>query len=93
MLRDKGSNTSETVGSDVVNGNPKDRLGFGAVGSRSSTKEEEPKREAERGKKPSQPEGAWAEWERDEMEKLLNEVRGHLGGFAILVRKAWANVQ
>lgn len=55
MLRDKGSNTSETVGSDVVNGNPKDRLGFGAVGSKSSTKEEEPKREAERGKSLASP--------------------------------------
>ncbi|AAW43231.2 conserved hypothetical protein [Cryptococcus deneoformans JEC21] len=77
MLRDKGSNRSETIGSDVVNGRPKDRLGLGAV-SRSSTKGEESKREAEREKKPSQPEEAWAEWERDEMEKLLNEVRGHL---------------
>lgn len=78
MLRDKGSNRSETIGSDVVNGRPKDRLGLGAV-SRSSIKGEESKREAEREKKPSQPEEAWAEWERDEMEKLLNEVRGHLG--------------
>lgn len=51
------------------------------------------RRGKQKGEKPSQPEEAWAEWERDEMEKLLNEVRGHLGGFAILVRKAWANVQ
>ncbi|OCF40014.1 phospholipase D [Kwoniella heveanensis CBS 569] len=31
------------------------------------------------GKKPSAPDEAWAEWEREEMEELLGEVRGHLG--------------
>nr|AAN75150.2 SPO14 [Cryptococcus neoformans var. grubii] len=77
-LRDKGSNRSETISPDVVNGKPKDRLGVGAAGSRSSINGKEAKGEAEREKKPSQPDEAWAEWERNEMEKLLNEVRGHL---------------
>lgn len=79
MLRDKGGNKSETISPDVVNGKPKDRLGSGVVESRSLVKGGEAKREVERGKKPSQPDEAWAEWERDEMEKLLNEVRGQLG--------------
>ena len=30
-------------------------------------------------RKPSGPEEAWHDWERDEMEDLLGEVRGHLG--------------
>lgn len=62
-----------------MNGKPKDRLGVGAAGSRSSINGKEAKGEVEREKKPSQPDEAWAEWERNEMEKLLNEVRGHLG--------------
>nr|AEG78581.1 SPO14 [Cryptococcus gattii] len=78
MLRDRGGNKSETISPDVVNGKPKDRLGSGVVESRSLVKGGEAKREVERGKKPSQPDEAWAEWERDEMEKLLNEVRGHV---------------
>nr|AAN75609.2 SPO14 [Cryptococcus neoformans var. neoformans] len=76
--RDKGSSRSEMISSDVVNGKPKDHLGLGAAANRSPIKGGEAKREAEREKKPSQPDEAWAEWERDEMEKLLNEVRGHL---------------
>ncbi|ORX40300.1 hypothetical protein BD324DRAFT_641172 [Kockovaella imperatae] len=30
---------------------------------------------------PSGPQEPWAQWEREEMEELLNEVRGHLGEF------------
>jgi phospholipase D1/2 len=33
----------------------------------------------ERNQKPSGPNDAWAEWEKQEMEILLEEVRGHLG--------------
>lgn len=75
------------ISSDVVNGKPKDHLGLGAAANRSPIKGGEAKREAEREKKPSQPDEAWAEWERDEMEKLLNEVRGHLGELAYLLGK------
>ncbi|OXG99122.1 phospholipase D, partial [Cryptococcus neoformans A1-35-8] len=38
----------------------------------------ESKREAEREKKASGPDEGWAEWEKEEMELLLNEVKGHL---------------
>ena len=31
----------------------------------------------------SGPNDAWAQWEREEMEELLNEVRGHLGEFLL----------
>jgi phospholipase D1/2 len=34
---------------------------------------------AENKREPSGPEEAWAQWEREDMEELLNEVRGHLG--------------
>ncbi|KAL0243438.1 hypothetical protein I308_105404 [Cryptococcus tetragattii IND107] len=78
MLRDKESNESETIGPDVVDGKPRDRLGLGTEGTRNTINGGELKMEAERDKRPSQPDEAWAEWERYEMEKLLNEVRGHL---------------
>lgn len=35
--------------------------------------------EAQSERQPSGPNDAWAQWEREEMEDLLNEVRGHLG--------------
>ena len=34
---------------------------------------------AENKREPSGPDDAWAQWEREDMEELLNEVRGHLG--------------
>lgn len=92
MLRDKESNESEAIGPDVVDGKPRDRLGLGTGGTRNTINGGEWKMEAERDKRPSQPDEAWAEWERYEMEKLLNEVRGHLGESSIPVRKAWTNV-
>jgi phospholipase D1/2 len=30
-------------------------------------------------RKPSGPQDPWADWEREEMEELLSEIRGHLG--------------
>nr|XP_018262600.1 phospholipase D [Kwoniella dejecticola CBS 10117]OBR84758.1 phospholipase D [Kwoniella dejecticola CBS 10117] len=66
---------SETRESDVVDGKPKNKhireskgVNVGG-GSGSATGAE---------RKPSSADEAWAEWERDEMEELLGEIRGHL---------------
>lgn len=37
---------------------------------------------AENKREPSGPDSAWTQWEREEMEELLNEVRGHLGEYS-----------
>ncbi|ODN95881.1 phospholipase D [Cryptococcus wingfieldii CBS 7118] len=79
---------AETSDADVVDGKPRDvphphhphvsRPGHHSEGSKSSFRGGESKRETEREKKASGPDEGWAEWEKEEMELLLNEVKGHL---------------
>jgi len=63
---------SDTRSSDIIDGKPADMY---------DDPEKAREREKEKGKerKPSGQDEAWHDWEREEMEKLLNEVRGHLG--------------
>lgn len=42
-------------------------------------------------REPSGPNDAWQQWERDDMEALLNEVRGHLGEPRQVAIGIWAN--
>jgi phospholipase D1/2 len=58
--------------SDVVNGKPQDIPKSPAAGSTTSTSGKEDR-------KPSGQDEAWHDWEREQMEELLGELRGHLG--------------
>ncbi|WWC88903.1 uncharacterized protein L201_003818 [Kwoniella dendrophila CBS 6074] len=86
-----GNKQSDTRESDVVDGKPKaeghrressgksPRIGSGSDGPGSPNFNTRSNEEEGRGeRKPSSPDEAWAEWERDEMEALLGEIRGHL---------------
>lgn len=61
---------SKTRHNDIVNGHPR-RNG--------ESLEEDDASELEVQRKPTGPDEAFAIWEREEMEELLSEVRGHLG--------------
>nr|XP_019045930.1 phospholipase D [Kwoniella bestiolae CBS 10118]OCF24860.1 phospholipase D [Kwoniella bestiolae CBS 10118] len=82
-------NTSDTRESDVVEGKPKDRHKRESSGKSPRIDADRPRSPSETrssvqpgnegaDKKASAPDEAWAEWEREEMEELLGEIRGHL---------------
>lgn len=74
----QGGGDSETRGSDLGDGH-------GKTGSPNFTTGKSPGSEStstfgsEKGRKPSGAEEAWHDWEREEMDQVLAEVRGHLG--------------
>ncbi|WRT67553.1 uncharacterized protein IL334_004525 [Kwoniella shivajii] len=80
---------ADTRGSDVVNGKPNDRHKpdgrshpdepASPSATRTSVLDSHEQQSMGGGeKKPSAPDEAWSEWERDQMEELLGEIRGHL---------------
>ncbi|WVQ80598.1 hypothetical protein IAT38_002703 [Cryptococcus sp. DSM 104549] len=82
------SGKSDTRDPDVVDGKPRDRYGMSPVesvrsrssfGLRGKKGKGGERVEGDKGeRKPSGADEAWAEWEREDMEELLKEVRGHL---------------
>ncbi len=82
------ANADNSRHNDIVDGHPRDPSGDdgSTAGARSfsnaSTSKDSHKPPASAGganRKPSGADEAWHEWERQEMEELLHEVRGHLG--------------
>ena len=65
---EKGSGTTDKL-----------KDGVSGMGAPSVNPETASKGEGKHSREPSGPNDPWAQWERDEMEDLLNEVRGHLG--------------
>ena len=72
---------SETRGPDVLNGRPNDLHGSSPIMNKSPGSESTStfNSASDKARKPSGPDEGWHEWEREEMEALLGEVRGHLG--------------
>jgi phospholipase D1/2 len=74
---------TETASGDVVNGKPRDismheEGGRGHSGTTEGSSEGDDKSK-NRNRQGSAPGSAWHDWELEEMEELLQEVRGHLG--------------
>ncbi|ORY27900.1 putative phospholipase D [Naematelia encephala] len=70
---------SETRSSDVVDGNSSHSGGSGEHSKKSPALDSSSTARTDGGpKKHSGPQDPWADWEKDEMEELLAEIRGHL---------------
>lgn len=68
---EKGKHVSDVQQSDIVNGKPRDGDSTFHGNPAADTSEVD--------RTPSGADDPWAEWEKNEMEELLQELRGHLG--------------
>jgi len=75
----RGSEIRGPDAGDTGGGNSKPGSPTPAVMGKSPGSESTSTFSSDKGRKPSGPEEAWHEWEREEMEEVLGEIRGHLG--------------
>ena len=86
---EKGHDLTETRSGDITDGKPNDlptspRSAF-SMGRSPGSESVSTFSSTDQGRKASGADAAWHDWEREEMEELLGEVRGHLGEWEIPV--------